>query len=136
MADSLWYYTRTMKKTVLIIEDEADIREAMVDYLSESDYKVLAASDGITGLQTALGEHPDLILLDLMLPAMNGQEVLRKLREDRWGKNAVVIIMSAQDDLSNIGMAYESGVTEYIMKSNASLEELSKKVRETLLANS
>jgi len=125
-----------MKKTVLIIEDEADIREAMVDYLSESDYKVLAASDGITGLQTALGEHPDLILLDLMLPAMNGQEVLRKLREDRWGKNAVVIIMSAQDDLSNIGMAYESGVTEYIMKSNASLEELSKKVRETLLANS
>ncbi len=136
MADSLWYYTRTMKKTVLIIEDEADIREAMVDYLSESDYKVLAASDGITGLQTALAEHPDLILLDLMLPAMNGQEVLRKLREDRWGKNAVVIIMSAQDDLSNIGMAYESGVTEYIMKSNASLEELSKKVRETLLANS
>src|SRR6056297_3889061 len=136
MADSLWYYTRTMKKTVLIIEDEADIREAMVDYLSESDYKVLAASDGITGLQTALGEHPDLILLDLMLPAMNGKEVLRKLREDRWGKNAVVIIMSAQDDLSNIGMAYESGVTEYIMKSNASLEELSKKVRETLLANS
>jgi len=125
-----------MKKTVLIIEDEADIREAMVDYLSESDYKVLAASDGITGLQTALGEHPDLILLDLMLPAMNGQEVLRKLREDRWGKNAVVIIMSAQDDLSNIGMAYESGVTEYIMKSNASLEELSKKIRETLLANS
>ncbi|HMA77621.1 MAG TPA: response regulator [Candidatus Paceibacterota bacterium] len=125
-----------MKKTVLIIEDEADIREAMVDYLSESDYKVLAASDGITGLQTALAEHPDLILLDLMLPAMNGQEVLRKLREDRWGKNAVVIIMSAQDDLSNIGMAYESGVTEYIMKSNASLEELSKKVRETLLANS
>jgi DNA-binding response OmpR family regulator len=125
-----------MKKTVLIIEDEADIREAMVDYLEQSDYNVLSASDGITGLNTALSEHPDLILLDLMLPAMNGQEVLRKLREDRWGRTAIVIIMSAQDDLSNIGMAYESGVTEYLMKSNASLDELAKKVRETLLANS
>jgi two-component system response regulator VicR len=125
-----------MKKTVLVIEDEVDIREAMVDYLAQSDYNVLEASDGITGLKIALDEHPDLILLDLMLPGMNGQDVLRKLREDRWGKNATVIILSAQDDLSNIGMAYESGVTEYLMKSNASLDELAKKVREVLMANS
>lgn len=131
----MWYHT-AMKKTVLVIEDEADIREAMVDYLTQSDYNVLEASDGITGLNTALSEHPDLILLDLMLPGMNGQDVLRKLREDRWGKTATVIILSAQDDLGNIGMAYESGVTEYLMKSNASLDELAKKVREVLMANS
>lgn len=124
-----------MKKRVLIIEDEADIREAMEDYLEQSGYHVLTASDGLTGLKTALAEHPDIILLDLMLPAMHGQEVLRKLREDRWGMNATVIILSAQDDLTNIGLAYETGVTEYLMKSSASLEELAKKVREVLMAN-
>lgn len=125
-----------MKKTVLIVEDEADIREAMADYLEQSEYQVTTASDGITGLQTALNDHPDVILLDLMLPGMHGQEVLRKLREDAWGRNATVIVLSAQDDLNNIGLAYETGVTEYLMKADASLEELAKKVRESLLTAS
>lgn len=122
-----------MSKRVLIIEDEKDIREAMADFLEQSGYVVLTANDGLTGLNTALREQPDLILLDLMLPAMNGQEVLQKLRKDAWGKNATVIVLSAQDDLANIGQAYEGGVTEYIMKSGSSLSELAKRVKEALL---
>ncbi|MAZ30396.1 hypothetical protein CL655_03920 [bacterium] len=123
-----------MKKKVLIVEDEQDIREAMADYLRNVGYHVIEAEDGQQGLQFSLSEHPDVILLDLMMPIMDGHEMLKKLREDRWGMNAKVVIMSAMDDVKNIGGAYESGITEYIIKGESSLEELAKKVREIIFA--
>ena len=125
-----------MKQTVLIVEDEQDLREAMADYLRNSGYRVIAAEDGQQGLQMALSEHPDVILLDLMMPIMDGHAMLKQLRLDRWGMTAKVIIMSAMDDVKNVGGAYENGITEYIIKGEASLEELAKKVRETLFAES
>ena len=123
-----------MKQTVLIVEDEQDLREAMADYLRDNSYRVLEAEDGQQGLQMALSEHPDIILLDLMMPIMDGHQMLKKLREDRWGMTAKVIIMSAMDDVKHIGSAYEGGISEYIIKGEASLAELAKKVRETLFA--
>ena len=121
-----------MKKRVLIVDDEADIREAMADYLEQNGYRVSQAADGAVGLELALKEQPDVILLDLMMPVMDGHAMLDKLRQDLWGRNAKVVIMSAMDDVTNIGSAYQTGITEYIIKSNASLEELAKKVREIL----
>jgi len=121
-----------MKKRVLIVDDEADIREAMADYLEQNGYRVSQAADGAVGLELALKEQPDVILLDLMMPVMDGHAMLDKLRQDPWGRNAKVVIMSAMDDVTNIGSAYQTGITEYIIKSNASLEELAKKVREIL----
>lgn len=121
-----------MKKRVLIVEDEVDIREAMADYLEQHDYRVSQAGDGEAGLKMALREQPDVILLDLMMPVMDGHAMLDALRKDPWGKDAKVVIMSAMDDVTNIGSAYQTGITEYIIKTNASLEELAKKVREVL----
>ena len=123
-----------MQQTVLIVEDEQDLREAMADYLRNNNYRVIEAEDGQQGLQMALHEHPDVILLDLMMPIMDGHHLLKKLRLDRWGMTAKVIIMSAMDDVKNIGGAYENGITEYIIKGEASLAELAKKVRETVFA--
>lgn len=123
-----------MKQTVLIVEDEQDLREAMADYLRNNNYQVLEAEDGQQGLSFALSEHPDIILLDLMMPIMDGHQMLKKLREDRWGMTAKVIIMSAMDNAHHIGSAYEGGISEYIIKGESSLEDLAKKVRETLFA--
>jgi DNA-binding response OmpR family regulator len=120
-----------MRKAILIVEDEEDLREAMADYLAGNGYRVLTAPDG----QQALSEHPDLILLDLMMPVMDGHQMLEKLRLDRWGMSAKVIIMSAMDDVQNIAGAYEGGITEYIIKGESSLEELGKRVREIVFAN-
>lgn len=122
-----------MKRSLLIVEDEADIREAMADYFDQLDYRVLEAQDGQEALDKALAEHPDVILLDLRMPVMDGQETLKQLRQDPWGRNAKVVVMSAMDDVKNIGTAYESGITEYVIKGDMSLEEMAAKVREVIL---
>ena len=78
-------------KKVLVVEDERTLRDALVKKLSKEEFTVLSAKDGKEGLDTALAEHPDLILLDILMPKMNGIEVLQKLREDEWGAKAKVI---------------------------------------------
>ena len=70
-----------MGKTVLIVEDEQNIVDILAFNLSRDGYDTMEAYDGVTGLQLALEHNPDLILLDLMLPGMNGFEVCRKVRE-------------------------------------------------------
>lgn len=122
-----------MEKTVLLVEDEQDIREAVAEALIDAKFKVLTAGDGVTGLSTALAEHPDLILLDLVMPGYDGHTVLSKLRQDVWGKNARVIVLSSMDDVGNIAGAYENNTVSYIIKAHNSLDEIVKKVREALI---
>jgi DNA-binding response OmpR family regulator len=121
-----------MEKTILIIEDEQDIREAVAEALSEAGFSVHTAPDGITGLKLALAEHPDLTLLDLVMPGYDGHTVLQKLREDAWGKNAKVLVLSSMDDVGNIAGAYGSDITDYVIKAHNSLDEIVKKVRQSL----
>lgn len=80
--------------TVLIIEDDQVLREMYKDKMERSGYKVLIANDGEEGLKVALQNHPDLILLDLMMPKMDGTSMMEKLREDTWGKNVPIIILT------------------------------------------
>lgn len=118
-----------MGKRILIVEDEPDLREAMIEVLEEAGFEVFFAPNGQVGLDIALAEHPDLILLDLMMPIMNGQEMLARLRNDPWGKSAHVVVLSAMDDVQNIGQAYEKGLLDYIIKAHTGLAELVNKVR-------
>jgi DNA-binding response OmpR family regulator len=118
-----------MDKRILIVEDEIDLREAMADALSEAGFTILTAADGAAGLSLAKTEHPDLILLDLMMPVMNGELMLKKLREDEWGQNAHVIILSAMDDVGHIAHAHEGKLVDYFIKAHMSLDELVKQVR-------
>ena len=78
-----------MDRTILIIEDEQKINDILAFSLGKDGYKTLSAFDGVKGLEMALKENPDLILLDVMLPGMDGFEVCRKVRE----KSQVPIIM-------------------------------------------
>ena len=120
-------------KKILIVEDEIDIREAMAEAIAGAGFTTLTAENGQIGLQIALTEHPDLILLDLMMPVLNGHETLKKLRADAWGKNAKVIVLTAMDDVTNIATAHQNPIEDYIIKAHTSLDELIKKVRLTIV---
>ncbi len=118
-----------MKKRILLIEDETDIREAMAEAIEEAGFEVVQAGDGAQGLQIAKNEKPDLILLDLIMPVMDGKETLKKLRQDEWGRNAKVIILTAMDDTVNVAVTHEHNIEDYIIKAHASLDEIVNKVR-------
>jgi len=121
-----------MKKIILIVEDETDMREAIASALENEGFYVLKASNGQDGVQKAIEFEPDLILLDLLMPIMDGQTALKTIRETEWGQNAKIIILTAMDDIANLGGAYEVGVSGYITKSEVSLADLVYKVKEVV----
>ena len=85
-----------MGKTVLIIEDEQNIVDILAFNLGREGYDTLEALDGPTGLQLALEQNPDLILLDLMLPGMDGFEVCRRIREA--GSSVPIVMLTAREE--------------------------------------
>jgi len=120
---------------ILVIEDDAPLRKALVAKLKESGYPVESAVDGEEGLELALRSHPDLILLNLILPKKDGREVLHQLRDDPWGENVPVIILTvldADEKMLNEIMVYHPA--HYFIKSEWRLEDVIEKVNELLSA--
>jgi len=101
-------------KRILVVEDESHLRMALVDALTAEGFEVLEAGDGDTGLALALGEDPDAVLLDLMLPGRDGFEVLRALRQDRLA--APVLILSARGAELDRVRGFEYGADDYVVK--------------------
>ncbi len=122
------------KKIVLIIEDEPPMLHILFDKLSESGFAVLQAKDGQEGLDTALAKHPDLILLDVLMPHMDGMTVLSKLREDDWGKNVPVILLTnvSPDGNDVIQSIVKTQPAYYFVKSDIKLESIVEKIHEVL----
>lgn len=118
-----------MKKIILVVEDEADMREAIVLALEKEGFHVVPATNGQEGVEKAIEFEPDLILLDLLMPIMDGNAALKMIRESDWGKDAKVIVLTAMDDVAHLGTAYEAGILDYITKSEVSLEDLVHKVK-------
>lgn len=114
------------KKTVLIVEDDALICEALAEGLKRADIRVLTAADGEEGLKTALAKHPDLILLDLMMPKMDGHEMLAELRRDKWGAGVPVTVLTNATDNLDIYKATRHANTSYAIKSSMTLEDIVK----------
>ena len=82
------------QKTILVVEDEKSLRDAVVDILRLKNLIPLEARNGKEGVEVAIGKHPDLILLDLIMPEMDGMTALKKIREDVWGEKVPVIILT------------------------------------------
>ena len=99
---------------ILIIEDDASIRELVVWNLSEEGYDCLCAGDGREGLETARREEPDLIILDLMLPVVDGFDVVKALRHE--GISTPVIMLTAKNEESDKVIGLEFGADDYITK--------------------
>ena len=107
-------------KQVLLVEDEANIRETLRFNLLREGYKVVEAATGGDALKLARSEHPDIVLLDLMLPEMSGLEVCRLLRQDQ---SVPIIMLTAKDQESDKVLGLGLGADDYITKP-FSLQEL------------
>ena len=116
-------------------EDEKSLRNALYVKLTNEGFNVLEAENGEEGLEKAFGEHPDLILLDLVMPKMDGMTMLKKLRQkNKWSKNVPVMLLSnlGGDDEKMMMEIENDKMTDYLVKSNWSLSEVVKKVKEKL----
>ena len=103
-----------MGKTVLIVEDEQNIVDILSFNLEREGYDTLEAYDGNTGLQLALEQNPDLVLLDLMLPGMDGFDVCRKVRES--GSSTPILMLTAREEETDKVLGLELGADDYITK--------------------
>lgn len=122
------------KKIVLIIEDDAPLHNALHDKLVREGFIVSDATNGQEGLALALREHPDVLMLDLGLPVMDGMTMLKKLRQDAWGKNAAVIILT---NLTSNNVRVNQYLTQskhvyFLEKNEWKIEDVLLKVRERL----
>ena len=114
---------------ILVVEDEVAYAQTLKLKLTASDFNVLHAKNGKLGLETALSEHPALILTDIMMPEMNGMDMVRELRKDEWGKSALIVVLS-NTEISKLEA--EEAQCLYIIKSNKSLEEIVQLVSEII----
>jgi DNA-binding response OmpR family regulator len=122
------------QKTILVVEDEKILRDAVVDILRLKNFLPLEARNGNEGVALALKEHPDLILLDLIMPAMDGMAAFKKIREGAWGKNVPIIILTnlsaTKEQLADDMVTNAS--TYYLIKSDWKLHDIVKKIEEIL----
>jgi two-component system OmpR family response regulator len=102
-----------MSATILVVDDERRIAEIVKAYLERDGYRVLAAYDGRSALDLARSEHPDLIILDLMLPEISGWDVCRAVRKD---SNVPIIMLTARDETSDKIVGLELGADDYVTK--------------------
>jgi DNA-binding response OmpR family regulator len=119
-------------KKILIVEDDDVLLLILVDNLIREGFKIIQARNGQEGLEVALREHPDLILLDIIMPVMDGITMLKKLHEDIWGKQAKVIILTNLSDNEGVAEAMSRGLCDYLVKSSWKIEDVVKKVKEKL----
>jgi CheY-like chemotaxis protein len=121
------------EKKILIIEDELPMLKALSDKFSREGFSILEARNGEEGLNMALENKPDLLILDLFMPVMDGKAMMEKLREDEWGKNVPIIILTnLNPDDKTLNEIMASGPSYYFVKSKWQLEDLVAKVKEEL----
>src|SRR5436190_14342419 len=121
--------TNERRFNLLVIEDDEKILEAITEYFSRAGYNVQTAGDGLAGVQSALNDHPDAIVLDLMLPKMDGLAVCRELREK--APYIPILMLTAKDDVVDKVLGLEMGADDYITKP-FSLRELEARIKSVL----
>ncbi len=124
--------TTLFYKKILIVEDELPLLKILTDKLSSEGFIIIGAKDGKEGLEFALKEAPDLILLDIMMPIMNGMEMLSRLRSNPTGQKIPVILLTNLGETSTVLEAKELNIEDYLIKSNLKLEDVVKIVKEKL----
>jgi CheY-like chemotaxis protein len=116
-------------KKILCIEDDAFLLSLISGKLVETGFAVVTAASGDAGITKAKLEHPDVILLDIMLPDMGGFEILEKLKGDPGTKDIPVIILSNLGGREEIAKAVQAGAASYVIKSNIVPDEIAEMVR-------
>lgn len=102
--------------TILLAEDDPDIRRLIADKLQATGFAVLEAGDGLAALAAARRAVPDLVLLDMRMPLLNGLDVCRELRTDPHTADIPIIMVTAHSQSPDIEQAYAAGATDYLVK--------------------
>jgi len=118
--------------SVLLVEDDSYLSQAYRYFLEQSGYIVLTAMDGESALKTISLKKPDLVLLDLVMPVMNGFEVLEEIKGSSVFRHIPVIVISNLGQESEIRMCKKLGATDYLIKSNFSMKEVIHKIQHHL----
>ena len=119
-------------KKILIVEDETTLLEPLISNFKEKGFEVYGAKNGEEGLAAALKVKPDMILLDLTMPVMDGTTMLRKLRTDPDGRNMKVMVLTNLSDVSKASETAGLGILDYIVKSDWKLKDIVSRVAEKL----
>lgn len=119
-------------KKILFIEDETDLQKTFQEALKPEGFEIISAFDGETGFNLAKEKVPDLILLDLILPKLDGIEVLKRLKENEKTREIPVIIFTNLEEIEKVEKAMELGAKAYLVKTEYSLEEMIEKIKTIL----
>jgi DNA-binding response OmpR family regulator len=122
------------QKKILVVEDELSMREIVVEKLQMAGFNVLQAEDGAIAIKMIVKERPDLVLLDLMLPEIDGFGVLERVRKNKVVANTPIIILTNLWSKEEIIKTKTLGVSAYIIKAYMTTEEILEKVKEVLEA--
>jgi len=121
-----------MPKTILIIEDDKFFRELIVQKLIKEGYKTSEAGDGEEGLKKIREEKPDLVLLDLILPGIDGFEILSRMREDPTLAQISVILLSDLGQKEEVERGLKLGAIDYLIKAHFTPEKIVEKIKNVL----
>ena len=122
-----------MAKNILVVEDDANLRSILSEGLKREGYNVAQAKNGEEGLALALSGHPDLILLDIILPSMDGVSVLSQIREDEeWGKNVKVIMLTNLNDSQSVAACLALGAHSFLVKADWTIEDIMNTIKDEL----
>ena len=121
-----------MAKTILIIEDDKFLRELISKKIGDEGYHIVQAKDGEEGVIKTKNVSPDLILLDLILPGIDGFEVLARIKKDSAVSSIPVIILSNLGQKEEIEKGIKLGATDYLIKAHFTPGEIVEKIKEIL----
>jgi len=117
---------------ILIVEDEEILLTALSEELKQEGFQVIGAKDGVEGVEMAKSEKPHLILLDLVMPRLDGIGALKEMKADAGIKDIPVVILTNLSDYDKISDALSLGAMDYLVKANYRLEELVNKIKTVL----
>ena len=114
LRESKVHYMSNSQATILVIDDQPGIRRLLTEVLQDEGYQVITAANGYEGIQAAQSAHPNVILMDMKMPGMDGITALKELK--RQGQGDQVIMMTAYGELDMVNEAREIGMRDYITK--------------------
>ncbi|MCA9355343.1 response regulator [Candidatus Kaiserbacteria bacterium] len=120
------------KKSILIIEDSPYLAESLVDMINIRGFNAMMSPTGREGVITAIENKPDLILLDIRLPDIDGYEVYRRIRKDKWGAKAKILVLTASESIENISKNIDLPTDRILFKPNWSVKDLLDRIAEEL----
>lgn len=117
---------------ILVVEDEEILLIALSEELKQEGFEVVGAKDGVEGVEKSVTEKPDLILLDLVMPRLDGLGALKQMKENVLTKDIPVVILTNLSDYDKVSAALSLGAMDYLVKANYRLEELIDKIKVVL----